>query len=72
MPTFDARGLVPTVLPGAPMAQKPMEVSSGESRGEGEEEVDSEKTPEEGETPHPDEGKVVAGGPWCRLHPNTS
>ena len=33
------------------MAQQPLEVSSGESRGEGEEEVDSEKTPEEvGET----------------------
>ena len=33
------------------LAQKPVEVSSGESRGEGEEEVDSEKTLEEvGET----------------------
>ena len=50
-PTFDARGLVPPALPGAPTAQKPVEVSSGESRGEGEEEVDSEKTLEEvGET----------------------
>ena len=50
-PTFDARGLVPPVFSGAPTAQKPVEVSSGESRGEGEEEVDSEKTLEEvGET----------------------
>ena len=38
-------------LPGAPAAPKPVEVSSDESRGEGEEEVDSEKTLEEvGET----------------------
>ena len=45
------RGLVPLVLSGDPTAQKPVEVSSGESRGEGEEEVDSEKTLEEvGET----------------------
>ena len=50
-PTFDARGLVPPALPGAPTAQEPVEVPSGESRGEGEEEVDSEKTLEEvGET----------------------
>ena len=50
-PTFDARGLLPPSLPGASIAQKPVEVSSGESRGEGEEEVDSEKTLEEvGET----------------------
>ena len=50
-PTFDARGLVPPTPPGVPTAQKPVEVSSGESRGEGEEEVDSEKTLEEvGET----------------------
>ena len=50
-PTFDAHGLVPPVLPGAPTAPKPVEVSSDESRGEGEEEVDSEKTLEEvGET----------------------
>ena len=49
--TFDARGLVPPTLPGAPTAQNPVEVSSGKSRGEGEEEVDSEKTLEEvGET----------------------
>ncbi len=37
-PTFDARGLVPPALPKAPMVQNPVEVSSGESRGEGEEE----------------------------------
>ena len=43
--TFDARGLVPPVLSGALPAPKPVEVSSGESRGEGEE--DSEETPEE-------------------------
>jgi len=50
-PTFDARGLVPPMLPVVPTAQKPVEVSSGESRGEGEEEEDSEKTLEEvGET----------------------
>ena len=50
--TFDARGLVPPALPEAPMAQSPVEVSSGESRGEGEEEEDSVKTLEEvGETP---------------------
>ena len=46
-PTFDGRGLVPPVLSGAPSVQKLVEVSSGESRGEGEEEVDSEETPEE-------------------------
>ena len=34
-------------LPGAPAAPKPVEVSSDESRGEGEEEVDSGKTLEE-------------------------
>ena len=47
-PTFDARGLVPPVLSGTPLAQKPVEVSSGESRGKGEEEEDSEETPEGG------------------------
>ena len=51
-PTFDARGLVPPTPPGVHMVQKPVEVSSGESRGEGEEEEDSEKTLEKvGETP---------------------
>ena len=50
-PTFDARGLMPPALPGAHAAPNPVEVSSDESRGEGEEEVDSEKTLEEvGET----------------------
>ena len=50
-PTFDARGLVPPALAGAPTAPKPVEVSSDESRGGEEEEVDSEKTLEEvGET----------------------
>ena len=50
-PTFDARRLVPPVLLGAPAASRPVEVSSGEPRGEGEEEVDPEKTLEEvGET----------------------
>lgn len=38
---------MPPVLSGAPSAPKPVEVSSGESRGEGEEEEDSEETPEE-------------------------
>ena len=49
--SFDTRGLVAPALPGAPAAPVPEEVSSDESRGEGEEEVDSEKTLEEvGET----------------------
>ena len=53
-PTFDVHGLVPPTPPGVPTAQKPVEVSSGESHGEGEEEVDSEETPEEvGETSPP-------------------
>ena len=46
-PTFDARGLVPHALSGAPAAPKPVELSSDESRGREEEEVDSEATPEE-------------------------
>ena len=42
---------MPLALPGALAAPKPVEVSSDESRGEGEEEVDSGKTLEEvGET----------------------
>ena len=50
-PTFDARGLVSLALIGASAAPKPVEVSSDESRGGEEEEVDSEKTLEEvGET----------------------
>ena len=50
-PTFDTRGLVSPALPGAPAAPIPVEVSSDESRGKEEEEVDSEKTLEEvGET----------------------
>ena len=51
--TFDARGLVPPVLSGALPAPKPVEVSSGESRGEGEEEEDSEETPKEVEETSP-------------------
>ena len=43
-PTFDACGLVQPALAGAFAAPKPVEVSSDESRREGEEEVDSEKT----------------------------
>ena len=63
-PTIDARGLVPPALPGAPMAQKPLEVSSGESRGEGEEEVDSEKTPEEvGETSPMNKAEILRALP---------
>ena len=51
-PTFDGRGLVPPAPTGAPAAPKPVELSSGESRGEEEEEEDSEVTPEgTGETP---------------------
>ena len=46
-PTFDARGLVPPVLSGAPAAPKPVELSSDESRGGKEEEEDSEATSEE-------------------------
>nr|XP_020178713.1 ankyrin repeat domain-containing protein 24-like [Aegilops tauschii subsp. strangulata] len=50
-PTFDARGLLPPVLSGAPAAPKPLELSSNEYREREEEEVDSEATPEEmGET----------------------
>ena len=50
-PTFDARGLVPPALSGALAAPKPGELSSDESRGREEEEVESEATPEEtGET----------------------
>ena len=63
-PTFDARGLVPPVFSGAPTAQKPVEVSSGESRGEGEEEVDSEETPEEvGETSPPSKAEILRALP---------
>ena len=39
-PTFDARGLVPPVLSGAPATLKPVELSSDKSRGRGEEEVE--------------------------------
>ena len=39
--TFDARGLVPPALLGTPAALKPVELSSDESRGREEEEVDS-------------------------------
>ena len=46
-PTFDARGLVPPALAGAPAAPKPVEVSSDESGGGEEEEGDSEATLEE-------------------------
>nr|XP_045084596.1 uncharacterized protein LOC123494057 [Aegilops tauschii subsp. strangulata] len=46
-PTFDARGLVPPVLSGAPTAPKPVELSSNESCGGKEEEEDSEATPKE-------------------------
>ncbi|XP_073352880.1 uncharacterized protein [Aegilops tauschii subsp. strangulata] len=46
-PTFNARGLVPPALSGAPAALKPMEVSSDESGGGKEEEGDSEATLEE-------------------------
>ena len=50
-PTFDARGLVPPVPTGGSATPKPVELSSDESRGKEEEEVDSEETPEEmGET----------------------
>ena len=46
-PTFDGRGLVPPAPTGAPAALTPVELSSGESRGEEEEEEeDSEVTPE--------------------------
>ena len=45
--TFDGRGLVLPVLTEAPAAPTPVELSSGESRGEEEEEEeDSEVTPE--------------------------
>ena len=46
-PTFDARGLVPPALSGAPAAPKPAEVSSDESGRGKEEEGDSEATLEE-------------------------
>ena len=46
MPTFDGCGLVPPAPPGVPMATTPVVVSSGDSRGEEEEERDSEATPE--------------------------
>nr|XP_020169448.1 nascent polypeptide-associated complex subunit alpha, muscle-specific form-like [Aegilops tauschii subsp. strangulata] len=46
MPTFDGRGLVPPGPAGAPVAPMPVELSSDESRGEEEEEEDSEVTPE--------------------------
>ena len=45
--TFDARGLVPPALSGAPAAPKPVELSSDESHGGKEEEGDSEATLEE-------------------------
>ena len=45
-PTFDACRLVSPTLLGVPTAQKPVEVSSGESREE-EEEEGSEEIPEE-------------------------
>ena len=51
-PTFDARGLVPPMLSGAPAAPKPVELSSDESRGGKEEEEGSEATLEDmGKTP---------------------
>ena len=45
-PTFDGRGLVLPAPTGPPAALKPVELSSDESRGEEEEEEDSEMTPE--------------------------
>lgn len=50
MPTFDGRGLVPPAPPGVPVATVPVDVSSGNSCREGEEEKgeerDSEATPD--------------------------
>ena len=63
-PTFDARGLVPPALTGAPAAPKLVEVSSEESHGEEEEEVDSEKTLEEvGETPSLSKAEILRALP---------
>ena len=44
IPTFDERGLVPPAPSRAPVAAALVDVSSDESRGEGEEEVDSDET----------------------------
>ena len=63
-PTFDARGLVPPVLAGASATPKPVEVSSDEPRGEGEEEEDPEKTLEEvGETSPLSKAKILRALP---------